>query len=41
MGRGFTPRAGFCLAGFAVGQLFVIVLDRLIGGPGPFVAFGL
>ena len=29
------------LAGAAVGQLLVVVLDYAIGGPGPFVLFGL
>lgn len=29
------------LAGFAVGQAIVFVLDRLQGGPGPLVVFGL
>jgi hypothetical protein len=27
--------------GIVVGQLLVIALDRLIGGPGPFALFGL
>lgn len=30
-----------CMAGLAVGQLLVVVLDRAIGGPGPFALFGL
>lgn len=29
------------LAGLALGQLIVVVLDAAIGGPGPFVLFGL
>ncbi len=29
------------LAGLAMGQLIVVVLDAAIGGPGPFVLFGL
>lgn len=33
--------AARCLAGFAIGQAIVVVLDRAIGGPGPFVLFGL
>jgi len=33
-----AARAG---AGIVVGQLLVIALDRLIGGPGPFALFGL
>lgn len=33
--------AGRALAGLAIGQLIVIVLDAVIGGPGPFVLFGL
>lgn len=29
------------LAGLAIGQLIVIMLDAATGGPGPFVLFGL
>lgn len=28
-------------AGLVVGQALVIVLDRIVGGPGPFALFGL
>ncbi|WP_258044966.1 hypothetical protein [Sphingomonas citricola] len=30
-----------CASGLLVGQVLVVALDRLIGGPGPFVMFGL
>ncbi|HEX8554357.1 MAG TPA: hypothetical protein VF695_06590 [Sphingomonas sp.] len=30
-----------CLAGFVIGQLLVIVIDKAIDGPGPFAMFGL
>lgn len=33
--------AGRILAGLSIGQLIVIALDAMIGGPGPFVLFGL
>ncbi len=29
------------LAGLALGQLIVVLLDAATGGPGPFVLFGL
>ncbi|MBB4617983.1 hypothetical protein [Sphingomonas abaci] len=28
-------------AGLVVGQALVILLDRIVGGPGPFALFGL
>lgn len=37
----FTQIVTRCAAGLLIGQGFVIVLDRAIGGPGPFVMFGL
>ncbi len=30
-----------CAAGLVTGQLLVVVIDRLIGGPGPFAVLGL
>ena len=35
-------RAAWILAGIALGQFVVVpIVDRLLGGPGPFALFGL
>ncbi len=35
-----ASRSAAILAGVAVGQLLVVVLDRMVGGPGPLALFG-
>lgn len=38
-----TPneKAFLTIVGIGVGQLIVVLLDTILGGPGPFVLFGL
>lgn len=34
-------KAALAITGLAIGQLVVIVIDKVTHGPGPFVLFGL
>lgn len=36
-----NQKAAYAIAGLAIGQLIVAVLDHVLHGPGPFVLFGL
>lgn len=39
--RAVSTTSGQIIAGMALGQLGVVAWDWIVGGPGPFVVFGL